>query len=101
MSRNKRNLKQTIKKRYFILNVIVLVSMTILTSNLLYIQIFKHNYYEEKLKYLATNIVYGETLPRGKIYDTLGRVIVDNEDVNVIEYRKLRGITTKKEIELS
>ena len=101
MSKNKRNLKQTIKKRYTFLTILVLVLMTILTGNLLYIQIFKHDYYEEKLKYLSTNIVYGENLPRGKIYDTLGRVIVDNEDVNVIEYRKLRGITTKKEIDLS
>ena len=75
--------------------------MTILTSNLLYVQIFKRDYYEEELDYLSTNIVYGENLPRGKIYDVKGRIIVDNEDVNVIEYRKLRGITTKKEIELA
>lgn len=101
MSKNKRNLKKTIIKRYKFLITLVLISMLILIGNLLYIQIFKYDYYNDKLKYLSTNIVYSESLPRGKIYDTKGKVIVDNKEVSEIIYRKLRGITTSKEIEIS
>ena len=104
MSRKKYNiakLREIINRRYIFLLVIIMVCMTILSSNLFYIQIIKNDFYKEKLDNLKTNIIYGESLPRGRIYDTLGRVIVDNKIINTLEYRKINNISSKEEIDIA
>ena len=99
--KKKVDLNKIINKRYNFLILIIIILMSILSCGLFYVQIIKHEYYKDKLISLTTNIIYGESAPRGRIYDSKGRVIVDNKAVNVIEYRKLNGITSKEEIELA
>lgn len=43
----------------------------------------------------------GASAPRGRILDVNGKVLVDNIGINVIEYRKLPGITKKEEINIA
>ncbi|MBR1377290.1 MAG: penicillin-binding protein 2 [Bacilli bacterium] len=96
----KYSLKRIIGTRLTILKILILLCMTILVCNLFYVQIINNKLYKEKLNTLTSNIIYGDDAPRGRIYDTLGRIIVDNKVVNVIEYRK-NGMTTKEEIKLA
>ena len=61
----------------------------------------KHDYYLKKVEQLSQNIVTSTSTPRGRIYDRNGEIIVDNEAVKVIFYKKPSGITTKEEIEIA
>lgn len=97
----KDNKKKIIGKRYNILIVIIITIMFILIINLFYIQIIKHSYYKDKVLELTSNIVYGSSAPRGKIYDRNGKIIVDNKVVKVIYYKKQSGMTTKDEIDVA
>ena len=54
--------------------------------------------YSQKLENLTKTIIYGQSAPRGRIYDRNGKLIVDNIPSKVIYYKKPSGITTKKEI---
>lgn len=91
----------TIERRYNILIAITIIAMLILVIGLFNVQILKHNYYKDKLQELTNNIVYGESAPRGRIYDRNGKIIVDNKTVKVIYYKKKSGVTTSDEINTS
>ena len=93
--------KETIEKRYNILIIIICIIMIILGINLFIVQILKHDYYLKKVEQLSQNIVTSTSTPRGRIYDRNGEIIVDNEAVKVIFYKKPSGITTKEEIEIA
>lgn len=95
----KKDITRTIEKRYNILIVVIILIILILGIGLFYAQIIKKNFYIEKLSELTQNITYGDTAPRGRIYDRNHRLIVDNKPVKVIYYVAPTGITTKEEIE--
>ncbi len=95
------DIKETIEKRYHILIYIIIFVMFILLSNLFYVQVINYNYYVNKLKTLTRNTVTSTSTPRGRVYDRNGKIIVDNEAVKVIYYKKQSGITTAKEIEIA
>lgn len=96
-----KDIKETIEKRYNILIIIICIIMIILGINLFIVQILKHDYYLKKVEQLSQNIVTSTSTPRGRIYDRNGEIIVDNEAVKVIFYKKSSGITTKEEIEIA
>ena len=96
-----KDIKETIEKRYNILIIIICIIMIILGINLFIVQILKHDYYLKKVEQLSQNIVTSTSTPRGRIYDRNGEIIVDNEAVKVIFYKKPSGITTKEEIEIA
>ncbi len=96
-----RNQKKTIEKRYNILIAIIIIIMTILIIGLFNVQILNNDYYKKEVEKLTTNIIYGESAPRGRIYDRNGKIIVDNKAVRVIYYKKASGITTKDEIDVA
>ncbi len=101
---NKKNLKkinEIIEKRYNILIIIILLIMSVLAFNLYNVQILNNKYYIKKVKELNQNIVYGNTAPRGRIYDRNGNLIVDNKGIKVIYYKKLTGMKTSDEIKVA
>ena len=55
----------------------------------------------KNLNKLSTKIVYGPSMPRGRIYDRNYNVIVDNVGTNMISYKKESGMSTKDEIEIA
>ena len=101
LSIKNKDIKETVEKRYNILIIVICVIMIFLSVNLFIIQVVKHEFYVEKVEKLSQNIVTSTSTPRGRIYDRNGKIIVDNEAVKVIYYKKPSGITTKEEIELS
>ena len=96
-----KDIKETVEKRYNILIIVICIIMVILGSNLFVIQVVKHDFYTQKVEQLSQNIVTSTSTPRGRIYDRNGEIIVDNEAVKVIFYKKPSGITTKEEIEIA
>ena len=96
-----RYLPDVIEKRYvFIIVVIILVFMGI-GARLFQLQVLEMDTYSEKLVSATEKIVEGESSPRGRIYDRNYKLLVDNEAVKTIYYKKEDGVTTKEEIELA
>jgi len=75
--------------------------MVLLVIILFIIQVLKHDYYLDKLNKSLSNIIYEDDALRGRIYDTKGRIIVDNEDVINVVYRKMNNINYKEELAIA
>lgn len=95
------SIDKVIEKRYNILKILIIVLMSILIINLFYIQIIKNKYYKIKLEELTTNIIFGDSTPRGRIYDRNGNIIVDNTSIKTIYYKKPNKITIDEEITMA
>lgn len=98
--KKERNSKDLIGRRYNVLISLIIIMMVILLCYLFYIQIIRHNYYVERVTSLTNNIVMGNSTPRGRMYDRNGNVIVDNEAIKMITYKRVAGTTIKEEIEM-
>lgn len=96
-----RDIKEIIEKRYTILIIVIIVILSLLILRLFVLQVVKHSYYIGRVEQLTQNTVTSNSTPRGRIYDRNGKIIVDNEAVKVIYYKKESGITTKEEIEMA
>lgn len=96
-----KEMKVTIEKRYNVLIAIISVLILALFSNLFYLQVIKAEDSKLKLEKLQKTIVYGPTAPRGRIYDRNHNLLVDNVPNKTIVYKKQKGITTSRELELS
>lgn len=99
--KKERNIASIVEKRYYVLIGIIIVGMTVLLSDLFYVQVFKNDYYVKKVEQLNTKIVEGSTAPRGRIYDRNHKLLVDNVPVKTIYYKKTNGMAVKQEIELA
>ena len=90
--------KENNSRMKFIL-VFTIICFCIITFRIVYLNVFMSNYYDMMLNKSTVKYVYGESVPRGKILDRNGKVIVDNKAVKVIYYKKPNGITIDEEIE--
>ena len=75
-------------KKVKILNIILYIVFFIIIGRLYYLQIIKHDYYVELLENISNKEVKGDAMPRGKIYDRNGVLLVDNTLVKTIYYKK-------------
>ena len=89
------------QKKINIMKFILYISFLVVIVRMYYLQILKHEDYLMKMQELNTKIVYGDTMPRGKIYDRNGNLLVDNTLVKTIYYRKDDKKTFKQELELA
>lgn len=96
-----KDIKIEIEKRYNILNFIIILALLILIISLFVVQVVGKEKYSNELENLTKKITYGESAPRGRIYDRNGKLIVDNKPSKVIYYKKPSGVTSKKEIEIA
>lgn len=87
--------------RIKLIEIIMFSLFLILVIFLIKTLLLKNNFYQEKLKELTNVIVYGDSAPRGRIYDRNYNLLVDNIAVPVIYYKKNDKITSKEEIELA
>ena len=55
----------------------------------------------DKLAMATETTIERTSAPRGRIYDRNHKLLVDNEGIKTIYYKKQNGITTKEEIELA
>ena len=96
----KKKKNKTNKKIELYTYMIIVIFLVIATSlfHTIYVEEDKHKLVLEKI----TNvIVEGRSAPRGRIYDRNYKLLVDNESVPIIVYKKKEDITTKEEIELA
>ncbi|MBQ8892765.1 MAG: penicillin-binding protein 2 [Bacilli bacterium] len=89
------------RKKIKFLEILLYICFLIIGVRLFYLQIIKHDYYEELLKNLNEKEVYGDTMPRGKIYDRNGHVIVDNKLVKTIYFKNENKLNNKELIQLA
>ena len=90
-----------INKRINIIETIIYISFFILNIFLIKTMIFSNKYYKNKLNDLTNQIVYGQSSPRGRIYDRNNKLLVDNERLLQITYKKDKNISKKEELELA
>lgn len=93
--------KDITKKRIIVLSVFIFILFLVLIFRISYLQLFDVKASVKKLEELSTKTVYGPSMARGRILDRNYNVIVDNEGINVITYKKESGTTTKDEIEMA
>lgn len=98
---SRRNINDIILKRYSILALVITLGMIILIIGLFKVQLVNKKEYDSLLKNLKKNIIEGSTAPRGRIYDRNGKILVDNEPVKIIYYKKINNISVTREIELA
>jgi penicillin-binding protein A len=89
-----KNMKKTLPFRLNILFLIVFICFSILVIKLGTLQIVKGEDFRKEISRTENHIVR-EPVPRGKIYDRNGRIVVDNDGENAISYTKAQG--TKQE----
>ena len=95
------NLSILSNKRFLAISILVLVLFLIIMYKLVDIQILNKDKYTKKLDNLKVSIVYSSSTPRGRIYDRNYNLLVDNVGVNTIYYKRVKGTTTKEQIELA
>ena len=94
-------MKKTIENRINIIEGIIIFLFIIILVALVKTIYFNSRYYINKLERLTKVIIEGESAPRGRIYDRNYNLLVDNESVPIIYYKKVKGITSEEEIELA
>ena len=92
-----RKYNKIINKRLNIYLTMMILIFIFLACTLFYNQIIKNKYYKEKLNTLNNYIVYGNSAPRGRIYDRNGVLLVDNKPVKTIVFSGT--YTTKEKLE--
>lgn len=71
--------------RYTILLIIMTIVFSIITIKLVYIQIYKHDDYQDKANTTSTRFV-SEKAPRGKIIDQNGNILATNTQTFALTY---------------
>ena len=96
-----RSITEVVDRRYNILFVIVIILYLVIFGRLFFLQILKTDEYKEKLAISTEKTIESTSAPRGRIYDRNYNLLVDNEAVKTIYYKKLKGVTSEEEIELA
>lgn len=95
------NMNNKINKRIIIFEIFVFIIFCFMSFVLVKTMYFKRTYYIEKLDTLTNVLVYGESAPRGRIFDRNHNLLVDNEEVLEITYKKQERISNEEEIDLT
>lgn len=96
---NNTNKDVTSKKRMLFLIIFMFLMFLIIIIKLSFMQTYNLNASLGNLKKLSTKIVYGPSMPRGRILDRNYNVIVDNVGTNIISYKKEANVSVKDEID--
>ena len=94
-------LPDIIEKRYLFIMIVMILVFVGVAVRLFQLQVLENKKYEEKLVESTEKIIEGPSSPRGRIYDRNYNLLVDNEAVKTIYYKKEDNITTKEEIKLA
>ena len=86
-----RDLNKIIDFRLNLFFIIIVILFSILLICLCKVQVIDRDYYLSKLDDMTKSVVYGDTAPRGRIYDRNGVLIVDNVPVKSIIYKRVSG----------
>lgn len=98
---NDKYLPEIMEKRFNIIIIVIGILFTIIGGRLFYLQVLKSDEYKEELAYKSEKKIESGSAPRGRIYDRNYNLLVDNEGIKTIYYKKPNDVTTKGEIELA
>lgn len=87
--------------RFNIIKIFIIISFSIIFIRLFSITIINNKKYKENLNNLVYQEVYGESAPRGRIYDRNYNLLVDNVGVKSIYFKRKSGMSTKATIEVA
>ncbi|MFP3919234.1 penicillin-binding transpeptidase domain-containing protein [Lysinibacillus telephonicus] len=79
-------------------SIFILFSMLIFRLG--YLQIVKGEEYVKELE-RKEEVAVNTSVPRGRIYDRFGRILVDNEPENAITYTKMQTTTTQEMLDIA
>lgn len=96
-----KHLSEIMEKRYNIITIVLIILYLVIGVRVFYLQILKNDEYTEKLAISTEKTIESTSAPRGRIYDRNHKLLVDNEGVKTIYYKKQNNITTKEEISLA
>ena len=99
--RKKIDYDKVIYKRSVFIFCITCFLFLIVFIKIFYVMIIDNDKYTELLEELSYSTVLGSSTPRGRILDRNYNVIVDNEAVNTIVYKREKGTTIDEMIELA
>lgn len=94
-SKEKENQQMMLPLRMNILFLLIFIVFTLLIFRLGYIQIVKGDYYVGEVE-SKEEIQVNTSVPRGRIYDRYGRVLIDNKPENAITYTRMPKIKTNE-----
>ncbi len=94
-------LKEVMERRFNIIIVVTIALFSVVGIRLFYLQIMQEEVYTEKLAYSTEKKIESTSAPRGRIYDRNYNILVDNEAIKTIYYKKQNGIKASEEIELA
>jgi len=100
-SNKTRYIKEIIDRRFNIMIVFCVIIFSFLSISLVTLQIGNKDLYQAKLIKATEKIIESNSVPRGRIYDRNYNLLVDNVGKKTIYYKKPKGITTAREIELA
>lgn len=98
---NDKHLDEIMNRRFGLIIVLLISIYLVIGCRLFNLQILKNNEYNDKLAMATEKTIESTSAPRGRIYDRNHKLLVDNEGIKTIYYKKQNGITTKEEIELA
>ena len=96
-----RNISDIIEKRYIFIFIIIILCFSLIMIRLFYLEGIKDEDYKVALSSSKQKIITSSSSPRGRIYDRNYNLLVDNEAVKTIYYKKPKGITSKEEVSLA
>lgn len=98
---NDKHLDEIMNRRFGLIIVLLISIYLVIGCRLFNLQILKNSEYNDKLAMVTEKTIESTSAPRGRIYDRNHKLLVDNEGIKTIYYKKQNGITTKEEIELA
>ena len=99
--KSSKNLDDVITARYYFISVAIILSFIIILIRLTKLQVVDYDKYVAYLETATEKTVEGSSSPRGRIYDRNYKLLVDNEAIKTIYYKKEPGVTNKEEIDLA
>ena len=98
---NHHDLHEVISIRYLFISIIAIIIFSIISIRLFSLQILQNEKYLTSLTTATEKTIKGSSAPRGRIYDRNYKLLVDNQAIKTIYYKKQPGITSSEEIELA
>ena len=98
---NDKHLDVIMNRRFGLIIVLLISIYLVIGCRVFNLQILKNSEYNDKLAMATEKTIESTSAPRGRIYDRNHKLLVDNEGIKTIYYKKQNGITTKEEIELA
>lgn len=88
------------KKTFWYYYFILFLLFSFILIRILFLNFYHHEKYSELLKQKTEIYIKGDSAPRGRILDRNGAILVDNELVERVIYRKINNPSFQEEVEI-